>query len=464
MLLQIVDKFTKTDLAENLTIPADDSLRVIKEKLFAFSANPGLYPHFLKFELDGKVILNNDIQPIIWSRAHPIVLVVSNITNVVSEVYNPGEILNALGTDHFQKILLQLQKDGFIDLGPEDLETAVKLVMSQSGMPHLFGDIQSNIEEIGGSMMELNKKYAEEYKDLALYYKRVRELDPSGFVVDDSVVVNSLQLQIKGKSYSSSVRDRFIRLPELFDLVELTKFIPFAAISVEQRENPKMKVHNKLLETFNESEIASWILNRHLKTDSLTYKRFRGLIFKLVDGELLITVVINENGLMNIRCDTKKEMEHSLESLYNQITDAVDRFIVYINSYNVVFRKSRRIESVSDSKISIKSVSASVNISMLINQEQFVRVLANPSVRNTILADKSSLADNMMGMYYKKGSGSGDDTLGMTVNLYSSQYIPGESVVSVYNSPNVNGIYGVAQQIVILASLIENVNIMFNDT
>jgi hypothetical protein len=275
----------------------------------------------------------------------------------------------------------------------------------------------------------------------------------------------SINFIIKNKDYEEGVEGKFIKLQQIFNLLELSDNIPLIAFNDSPRRDPKIKIYNKLVNDLSENSIKSWILNEKKKLKRASYKKVRGLMIKYMCFQTTkpqnsyITLLLNENGLINVKVNFEDEDDQkSINKIIETVKDAVDDIIDTLNNLHGVFSKSRHLQDMDNSSITVSSINSILETSFKIKKSKFEKMLTRFEASR--LFESKDIKNDMISMYYKRfGKRTTDDDnerLGITVNIQDNPYKLNSSTITIYGGYNINQLKVIVDEIFVLSELSAN--------
>lgn len=445
---------------ENPNIIIDESIKKIKEKLFVFF--PDLIPNLIKIKVqdnEGNFITIKNSNSLLFEYfkelpENPIIY----IYNLQDEISN-DELQNLLNEDNFKKTY-QLLKNDYIDLTEDDLSFIIKLKMLKLGMEEItISNIQDYIKDIQSKRNNLVNIIEAEEKDATLqeFYKLSTDFKPE----ISKISYNDINLVIIGNNVTYGSKGTFIKLNEIFNILELNDNIPFIALgkkTFSELKQPQIKIYNKLINSVTDKEIKSWVLNEKKKLNEATYKIIKGIMIKskFKSTNNYLTINILPNGLIHVNLKML-EPEINLDQIIDDITDNVESVITNINLLKTVFLQSKRISSVKNSNIIIDSIDTIIETDIFINRNKFESLIKQEIISKNILELKKTESLDTLSAYYKKFKTyeSTEDTKGITINIKDNPYKEDSSIIKIYGANNQNQAFIITWTILILHEMSE---------
>lgn len=437
----VIDKITNNIInVDNILL--DDSIKKIKEKLFIY--NPEFIPALLKIEVKDKIVKDSNELLLEYFDEY-------NQESIIY-IYILQNELNKLNESEIMELYLnrneaEYKNDGFIDLTPDDMQFILKFTILQRNIYNeediRYEDIEDYILILQEKRNVLVEKYEEYDKDVSIqeFYKLAKDVD----VGEYNIIYNDINLNIVGENFESGSKGIFIKLNEIYNILELNESIPFIVLGKRSGESkmPQIKIYNKLINTVNEKEIKSWILNEKKKLNEATYKIIKGLLIKSKFGNNYLTINILPNGLLDVNLklsEIEQEKYNNLNDIIDDIKKNIDNVIRYINSFNGVFLQSKRISLTENSIITINSIDTSIETDVYINKTKFQQLITQKMISENILELKNIDSLEFLSAFYKKFKTRDhmDDIKGITINIRDNPYREDSSVIKIFGANNYN--------------------------
>jgi hypothetical protein len=430
----------------NTTFPnilLDDSIKKIKEKLFVF--NPELIPNLVKVEIKddiGNFINIKDSNSLLFEHFESLpekpIIYISNLQDLISQ-----ENLQNLYIDDSQfKTSFQNFKKEYPDLSENDLLFIIKLNLMNIGLGEIsITDIQDYIKNIQSKRNKL-LTYIEQQEyntTLQQFYKLSQDFTPE----IQKIFYNDISLIITGENVSYGTKGVFIKLNEIFNILELNDNIPFIALGKKNGSNikqPQIKIYNHLLDTVQDKEIKSWVLNEKKKLNEATYKIIKGLMIKskFKNTNNYLTINLLPNGIIYANLKVAETDSGNLDQVLNDIYQNVTQVIDYLNLLKSVFLKSKRISSIDKSTIVINSLDTTIETSIYINRSKFESLIKQEVISKNIIEIKKTESLDILSAYYKKFKTREaiDDIKGITINIRDNPYKEDSSIIKIFGANN----------------------------
>jgi hypothetical protein len=497
--VNIVEKYSGASLNDNgkkYGVLLDDTTSEIKSKVFVntdnfYNETVPYYPNLVKLEIkrNDDYILITDSNSLLFFYdtlpSKPIVYVTS-IFNIINEPsykdfnLEPYELYTKLKQDDIMiSDLYDALVSDFVELTLDDLTAVIKMKMfnfnrtsdmstiSSQENANLMEDIKAFFNAIKTRFESESKVYKKENTSLTKFYERVYKYDHApyydtfGTQLYPNFIYTTLNFTLRQNDYSAT--DKFVKLYQIFNMIELSDKIPLVAFNDSPRRTPKIKIYNRLIDTLNENSIRSWILNEKKKMQKASYKKIRGLVIKYRLQDVIttkpqnkyITINISESGFIKVRVNFEEDDDQrSIKDIMKMIYSGVDEVIDILNELHGVFTQSKRLQKVDNMISDLVSVNAVLETNKRINRTKFKKILNKIEGSRTF--DSKDIKD-MISMYYKRfGKRDVDDDverLGITVNVKDNPYKMNSSTIVIYGGYNLNQLKVIVDNIMVLSEI-----------
>ena len=182
--------------------------------------------------------------------------------------------------------LYEKLSEEFTDLTQDDFHMIIKMkifnfnkssespIISSDESSNIMKDIKNFFNAIKNEYDTQVQKYKREKDLLTDFYKQVYSYKSGDYYKanESNFIYTTINFTFASKDHDSSISGKFIKLLQIFNLIELSDEIPLVIFNDSPRKDPKIKIYNRLVNTLNESTIRSWILNEKKKLKKETYK------------------------------------------------------------------------------------------------------------------------------------------------------------------------------------------------
>ena len=439
-------------------ILSDDSINVIKEKIFCLMGNDNeedsyikYYPNFVKVVDDS----GKRVELCEKSSMNKIY-----ISSIVDDIKNKGssivDLYLNLDTDIFYDLYDKLKVE-YEELMEEDLIFVVKynllrelsddddsmlnqITLIEPGIDNIITDY---VDTIKRKRLDMKKGHMNIQKSLSEFYDLV-------YKTQEFPEINNIKYTGVVLSLGDRSSKKFIKLSQIFNVFELSKEMPFIALANKEGD-PMVKIYNDILNMLSEKEMKSWILNEKKKLNQTSYKKIKGLMIKYKINNTFLTLNLMENGYMNIKINFADNEVKMLDEIIDIMKLGVNNIISYINSLGGIFSKSQKLKVV-ENIYKIESVTAVVETTKLIDMETLKGVLFKTGYSD-IFAMKDTKSQEMVSMYYKKMckmNVEDMETKGITVTVRNNPYKLDSSLINVYSALNISSIERIAKMLILM--------------
>ena len=460
----VIDYYTQEEI-ECGTILIDDSISTIKDKLF-ISGGMSMYPNLIKVELNNEIITDNSC--LLFNKSFleegPNILYITNVIDVIGKEYDAQLLYSELNSHNFLELQEKLIKEnGFTDLKEKDLEFVIKMNVyqyDQDVYSYLKEEIDENIKSVVNIHEKKKKTKSNTLNDLYKYAYKFHREDYDTFADFNDFDFTEITVKIIGNNYEPGIKGKYIKLEQIFNIFELSEKMPFIAYGKSGHSDPYIKIYNKI--NISEKNLKNWILNEKKKYNIITYKKIIGIVIKYqITSDIWATFNIMDNGIIYIKLTNENLGESlggngedkSLNTKINMIKTVTDEIIGKLNLLQGVFTQSKRINQVSESNLTIESLTSNITTNFLIQRNKFSNILNNKEISENIFEIKDLLSSDIISLYYKKFGGTltTEERKGITVNIRDNPYKLDSSIITVYSSVNITQLTTIIKQIILLS-------------
>lgn len=500
----IIDKVHQKVLNEGgkkYGILIDDSISDIKTKIFVntddfYKETIMYYPNLVRLQIDDSKIMDNSNLSLNYSSIpkKPIVYVTSIFDIIVEKQkyydfdLEPYKLYMDFKNDN--DVIYELYEklsEEFTDLTQDDFHMIIKMkifnfnkssespIISSDESSNIMKDIKNFFNTIKNEYDTQVQKYKREKDLLTDFYKQVYSYKSGDYYKanESNFIYTTINFTFASKDHDSSISGKFIKLLQIFNLIELSDEIPLVIFNDSPRKDPKIKIYNRLVNTLNESTIRSLILNEKKKLKKETYKKVRGLMFKCkIDLKTskpqnsYMTVLLNENGVMNVKINFEEEDDQrSFESIKDKLCESIDNLVETLNSLYGVFTQSKRLMRCEDMNWGLVSISSLLETDKKINKAKFKKMLTK--YEGSRIFDGKDIKD-IISMYYKRFGRRDSETdieserLGITVNIRDNPYKLNSSTIVIYGSNHFVQLQIIVDEIIVLSQMSEKLELKKN--
>ncbi len=349
--------------------------------------------------------------------------------------------------------LLNDFKQRYPDLTKEDLEFVIEMILFQTNS-QMYSQLQSKLQQYF-SILELKKqqiftRISKQYNELSKFYNIINTTTNIDFdVLFNNIIITSLSFTVKSNNFISGVKGRFIKLNQLFNIIETNLKIPFVAYESNNNSFPFVKIYNDI--NTDGKSIKKWLINEKKKSQLISYKKIKGLLIKSIKNDMIFSFNLYDNGLIHVKLENENK-KLSYDQLYDFIITQTNEIIQYLNSVQGVFLYSRTIDETVNSTVRVDSISTVVDSSFFINRKKFEKELNNEALSEYVLELKDTITPDILSMLYKKYH---DDDKNITINIKDNPYVSNSSIISILSFKHINQLYSILFQIFYISMLYE---------
>lgn len=456
-------------------IMLDDSLKIIRQKIFAF--HPNFIPNLTKFEVydknNDKYNVITDNNELLYNNLDSLKNAKLYVTILLDEIDNFNYDYSNMIDDNalLENKLKELQLYGYNNLTEDDLLIIIKIKLyNDSSNGSYFDDVQNYMNR----MQTLNKSvsfYEDEEKNeiFEKYYTESNKFDFTEDIKD--VCFDDISIVIKGNNVESGVKGVFIKLNEIFNVLELTETIPLIALGKKsssiKMNYPQIKVLN-ISDNISDKDIRNWVLNEKKKINQSSYKIIKGLLIKSLlteipfeNSKIFTSINILPNGLITVGCKFKKPNNNiQLKDLVQIILNNTNSIIKYINTFHGIFLYSKRINLIEESSITIESIDCSITTNSFIDRRKFQDLINKQIIADNIIELKDTMSVDTLSAYYKKirFHDKEDEIKGITINIRDNPYVEDSSIINIFSANNYNQLLIILTNILIIDDMASVIN------
>jgi hypothetical protein len=464
ILLDVIDTYSNELI--NLNGPyvvVDDTIADVKKRLFTLNDfesedNEGdldygvsiYYPNLLKIEVgedENRRVLQGN-KPIMYyldisDIQNNVKLYVTNLVAALEDPkYNTLELFTKIGSEEFERFVEELVQDGYVDAKNEDVVFALQNIIKTNfeNYEYLTDKTDTYILSLINTRNVVLKNIQ---NDTRLQQKYASYLNLNGREYKNNVgdfVYTDIIFVVKGNNYQSGSKGRFINIQNVFNGLQLSDTIPFAAITIGDK--PLVKLRDNLSDTVDPKDIKSWIVTEKKKQKITTYKKIKGLLLKYksnVDASGYTTVNVMDTGLIYIKMtflDTSNIKD--VQDLEKEVKVIVDTISSSVNSlHNAFFSKQTTMSNASMSSVAMVSFSGFVETNVFLDLEDVVSITSFDYIKNSLFELKGVNVEESVSILYKKlGDVDEEESRGLTINIKNNPYKGNSSIVTVYGAIN----------------------------
>jgi hypothetical protein len=428
LVLKAFDKISNESISElpNVVILITDTLNVIKDKVCIKSAHLFNLPNLIKiaYKKDDKYIFlekDSDVLDIPDNKIYVLKIADILLERLRDMIEYPDALLDELKLDGYS----------FTDNEYIMISNLIKVgndLIKDNNFVQTYVDYSQEIKESITDKITKNTS-----KDLNNFYKK-SDIEYLNDYTRELYYTN-VNIIIKGNNVENN--DHFIKLHNIFNLLELTGDIPLIGLnkkfSNDKNEDPLIKIYDRILDTgILPNEVKDWVLN-----GSNSYKTIKGLMLKVkTNFDNYLTMNLLPNGIIYIKYSSKDTT--NLNTIRNIIKININNVILQLNKMNI-FNKEKTINTLDKSDIIIDSMDITTITNFNIPLQQFKKIIQKETFN--VFKYKDTISNDVLSLYYE-----GDKILNIRDYLDTSK-------INIYNIKN-EKLYKIVMNYIYIINLI----------
>jgi hypothetical protein len=241
----------------------------------------------------------------------------------------------------------------------------------------------------------------------------------------------------------------------LFNIIELDENIIMCSYEKERNMMPLVKIYNKF---HDKNLVKNWMFNINKKNEKYTFKKVKGLNIKYIKDDIITSISILRNGIINIRIESEIKLKD-----INKIIKDINLMLVKINEYSV-FKKSQRIEMINQENIKIETYNVSICTQRIINLDSFRNMLRKYDI-NEFFILKDVISETTLSIYYTILGIIDGERKGITINMTTNNKKTNSTRIEIHSGIFINQITSILQKIYLINKIIEkNEGIIIEET
>ena len=440
---------------KDFTISNNDKTSTIKDKIFTYFKDsttfwiPEYVALFINKESKKTIQEEDDIE---FEEAtesseseilsDPNIISKSSLNIFDSKIIYADNLLNNIRKNDFVSIysdeekykdLYENYKKKFTEINEVLFENAFKIVLYQ------FDKIQyksffEDVKNFALQIVERQKKSIAKWSKIDGIINPVINLESK--IKDENQVSKVLNFEILFSNESNTSFNLF----NIFNNLSLSK--KYIALIINgsflRKKEPVLKIYDSLPNNLSKNDIKDWILNEKKKDNVKSFKKIKGVLFKIFYNDILFSLTLNANGNVIISFDSDYKINMYTEVDYNTLVNYSNEiyidFVNYINKFDNLYN-SNIILSNTDFSSNIISLSADFNTSERIQKNAFSEFCMQKTVNENLFVLKDLKSIENISLYYTKNIQ--DDTKGITVNIKDNLYTMDSSTITILDAKNI---------------------------
>jgi hypothetical protein len=328
-------------------------------------------------------------------------------------------------------------------LTPKLLEFAMEIIKMKNTNHFDTELIKLNIQNIVLKQESLQIKWDKINKLFVqfLQYDHLQEFN----TYFNNLSVLSLELSFLNKQQIGITDNQknFINLFNLFNNTILNENVvccilnsSYATKSTTQffKKEPIIKVYKNIPTNI---DVKSWIVNEKKKNNVVSFKKIKGIVFKIIYKKLLFSINLLQNGTMTVSIDfLSTKYNQTLDSKnYSELIelskDCYSYFLNYISKIPNIYYFSKKL--LNNFTYTVTSFSSEYP-SLRINKNAFSDFVMQKTITENLFKLKDTLSKDPISLFYNVNTS--EDSKGITVNIKDSPYTIDSSIITVFDSKN----------------------------
>lgn len=325
-------------------------------------------------------------------------------------------------------------KNIYQDLTEALFQNAFKILLYQFDKiqyEKLFSDVKTFALEI----VERQKNYITKWSKIDNILNPVLKYEDKVETKDGMSKILNLEILFINKASVPQMLNVF----NVFNNVKLSnKYIAVITNgSFIRKKEPILKIFEELPKNLSKSDIKEWILNEKKKDNVISYKKIKGVVFKIIHNDILFTLNLNASGSINISYEVNSKVNMYIDVDYDTIINYINElyidFINYINEFDNVYN-ANIILSNTEFYTSIKNLSGEIETSERIQKNAFSEFCLQKTINENLFTLKDVKSLENISLFYTKNIQ--DDTKGITVNIKDNPYVIDSSIITILGCKN----------------------------
>jgi hypothetical protein len=121
-----------------------------------------------------------------------------------------------------------------------------------------------------------------------------------------NILFNMLEFSYIPTFFKSGIHGIYIDLMRLFNIIELDENIIMCSYEKERNMMPLVKIYNKF---HDKNLVKNWMFNINKKNEKYTFKKVKGLNIKYIKDDIITSISILRNGIINIRIESEIKLK-----------------------------------------------------------------------------------------------------------------------------------------------------------
>lgn len=443
----------------DLVIYPDDMVKNVKQKIFRVYDDVELYPTFTQIVYSEIILKDEEIITNKFELATKFELDIISIFDIINVKFSKDKIIEILlNESYLEKLKNDLNEYNF-RFNLTDIKFIFNTIIYSLTGDGMIVDI-GLIQDYYINKIQVKKDYEIKNEIIDNLIKE-RNVDMNELYDFDeesnyfNVLFNILEFSYIPTFYKSGIHGNYIDLMKLFNIMELDENIVMCAYEKDKNMMPLVKINKSIND---KNLIKNWIFNINKKNEKYTFKKIKGLTIKYIKNDIITSIGILRNGIVNIRIESEIKIK-DVKNIINNINE----IIVKINEYSV-FKKSQRLEMIDIKKITIDTYSVSICTKRMINLESFKNMMRRYDI-NEFFILKDVISETTLSIYYTILGITDGERKGITINMTTNNKKTNSTRIEIHSGIFINQITSILQKIYLINKIIEkNEGVLIEET
>lgn len=454
--LNILNVSNETVINKDFTVSNNDKTIDIKEKIFSYYRDPKTFwiPEYITLTLDKTIKIKEKDEDADMSEISSTVdsetmtesdILQRDSLNIISSqtLYADNFLDNLRNLDYINiysdekryKTTFEYYKNIYSDLNDVLFNNAFKILLYQLDKIQ-YSNLLNDVKTFALEVVERQKKYIAKWSKIDSILNPIINLE-SQVDFKDSNISKILNLELTFINQSSFAQ--MFNIFNVFNNVKLSSKYLTAIISGNflRKKEPVLKIFDDLPSNLSKNDIKDWVINEKKKDNVISFKKIKGIIFKIFYNDILFTLNLSPSGNITISFDSYSKINIYTEVDYNTMINYMNNiymdFISYLNEFDNVYN-SNIVLSNTEFKYNIIQLSGEFNTSERIQKNAFSEFCLQKTVNENLFTLKDVKSLDNISLFYTKNIQ--DDTKGITVNIRDNPYVLDSSSVTILGCRN----------------------------
>lgn len=453
--INIINVSNDTVINRDFIVSNNDKTIDIKEKIFSYYRDPKTFwiPEYITLTLDktiniketeddmSEISLTSDSEQNLTDSG----ILQKNSLNIISSqnIYADNFLDNLRKLDYINiysdedryKKTFEHYKNIYSDLTDVLFDNAFKILLYQFDKIQ-YENLLNDVKTFALQVVERQKKYIAKWSKIDSILNPIISLE-SQIDFKDTNISKILNLELT--FFNRASFPQMFNIFNVFNNVKLSDKYLSAIISGNflRKKEPVLKIFDNLPTNLSKNDIKDWIINEKKKDNVISFKKIKGIVFKIFYNDILFTLNLTPSGNISIYFDSYSKINMYVEVDYNTIinymNDIYTDFISYLNEFDNIYN-SNIVLSNTEFEYNIIQLSGEFNTSQRIQKNAFSEFCLQKTVNENLFTLKDVKSLDNISLFYTKNIQ--DDTKGITVNIRDNPYVLDSSSITILGCRN----------------------------